>query len=72
MLAEGMDATDLRRGLAAWSAKGLNASALPSVVNEVMNAQPSLSRNGHRPSTTDAAVSQTLALAARLAEQEPA
>lgn len=40
MLAEGVDPQDVRRGLAAWHAKGLSASVLPSVVNEVMNAAP--------------------------------
>lgn len=38
MLAEGIDPDDVRRGVAAWMAKGLHPSALPSVVNEVMNA----------------------------------
>ena len=71
MLSEGLDPIDLRRGLIAWSAKGLNASALPSVVNEVMNAKPTRPAS-NRPSTTDAAVSQTLALAERLAQQERA
>jgi hypothetical protein len=37
MLADGTDASHIRDGLAAWQAKGLNPSALPSVVNEVMN-----------------------------------
>ena len=44
MLAEGVDPTDVRRGLAQWAAKGLNPSALPSVVNEIMNAGPQLPR----------------------------
>ncbi len=37
MLSEGIDPTDVRRGLAAWHQKGLHPSTLPSVVNEVMN-----------------------------------
>lgn len=40
MLAEGIDAPDVRAGLAAWWRKGLHPSALPSVVNELMNASP--------------------------------
>jgi hypothetical protein len=40
MLAEGIDPDDVRRGVAAWMAKGLNPSTLPSVVNEVMNSRP--------------------------------
>lgn len=40
MLAEGIDPDDLRRGLAAWTAKGLHPSTLPSVVHEVMNRSP--------------------------------
>lgn len=38
MLAEGIEPTDVRTGLAAWWRKGLHPSALPSVVNELMNA----------------------------------
>jgi len=45
MLAEGIDPDDVRRGLAAWMTKGLHPSTLPSVVNEVMNATPQLSRS---------------------------
>jgi hypothetical protein len=37
-----MDPADIRLGLAAWARKGLDPSALPSVVNEVMNAAPPL------------------------------
>jgi hypothetical protein len=40
MLGEGLDPDDIRRGLGAWLDKGLHPSALPSVVNEVMNAAP--------------------------------
>jgi hypothetical protein len=45
MLGEGIDPDDVRRGLAAWMTKGLHPSALPSVVNEVMNARPVLNRD---------------------------
>jgi len=40
MLAEGIDPDDVRRGIAAWQDRGLDPSTLPSVVNQVMNAQP--------------------------------
>ena len=40
MLAEDIDPDDIRRGIAAWMAKGLHPSTLPSVVNEVMNTRP--------------------------------
>jgi hypothetical protein len=40
MLAESIDPDDIRRGMAAWKAKGLHPATLPSVVNEVMNARP--------------------------------
>lgn len=40
MLAEGIDPGDVRNGLAEWWRKGLHPSALPSVVNELMNAAP--------------------------------
>lgn len=68
MLAEGIDPDDVRRGLAAWMAKGLHPSTLPSVVNEVMN-----SGGGGRPAakrTTDDRVRDGLNLARRLAMQE--
>lgn len=41
MLAEGINPELIRRGLAAWTEKGLAPSLLPSVVNEVMNARGS-------------------------------
>lgn len=49
MLAEGIDPADVRTGLAEWWRKGLHPSALPSVVNEFMNAGRS-SRPSARPS----------------------
>ena len=65
MLEEGIGADDVRRGLAQWMAKGLHPSALPSAVNEVMNARPI-----PRRSTTDARVLDALALADRLESQQ--
>lgn len=40
LLADDIEADDIRRGMAAWMAKGLHPSTLPAVVNEVMNAAP--------------------------------
>ncbi|WP_143591567.1 hypothetical protein [Thermoactinospora rubra] len=72
MLDEGIDPADLRRGLAAWAAKGLHPSTLSSVVNEVMNAVPSRDRHGPGPtrSTTDQRVAEALDVANRLAQRE--
>jgi hypothetical protein len=42
MLADGTDPADIRRGLAAWQAKGLHPATLPSVVNEVMNGSAAI------------------------------
>lgn len=48
MLDEGIDPDDIRAGVTAWAAKGMHASALPSVVNEFMNAAPSRVPGSHR------------------------
>lgn len=45
LLAEGIDPSAVRSGLAAWHAKGLHPSTLPSVVNEVLNP-PATATNG--------------------------
>lgn len=70
LLAEGQDHADVRAGLAAWHQKGLHPSALPSVVNELMNASVHRARAAPRPSTTDSRVAAGLALAAELEAQE--
>ena len=44
MLTEGIDPNDIRRGVAAWMAKGLHPSTLPSVINETMNGHGTSSR----------------------------
>lgn len=44
MLSEGIDPDDVRRGLAAWQAKGASEASLPGFVNEVMNRGPTVSR----------------------------
>ena len=51
MLAEGVDVSDVRAGLAAWWRKGLHPSALPSVVNELMNASPARAAPGDSTAT---------------------
>jgi hypothetical protein len=65
MLAEGIDPTDVRRGFAEWHRKGIHPSALPSVVNEVMNAAPQ-----GKSSTTDQRVNQALVLAEKYARED--
>lgn len=69
MLAEGIDAGDVRRGIAAWAGKGLHPSTLPSVVNEVMNARP-LATATARPATTDLRVAQAQSLKALYADPD--
>jgi len=68
MIEEGIDPADVRRGLAAWHVKGIHPSALPSVVNELMNASPTaaLARASPRPSTTDLRVNQAIAAGERV------
>lgn len=71
MLAEGIPVTDVRNGLAAWHAKGLNPSTLASVVHET-RTRPDR-RATTRASTTDERVGTALALAAEYrAEEQPA
>jgi hypothetical protein len=57
LLDEGIDPQDVRRGLALWAQKGLHPSALPSVVNQVMQAAHSAGnvipmRAGHNLAAT--------------------
>lgn len=65
LLDEGQPYADVRAGLAAWARKGLHPSTLASVVHETRTT-------GGRRATTNDRVSDALALAARLAEQEQA
>lgn len=53
MLEEGIDPNDVRRGLAAWMAKDLAPSLLPSLVNQAMNGRHV---NGAVMSPTDASI----------------
>lgn len=64
LLGEGIHPDDVRRGVAAWMAKGLHPSTLPSVVNEAMNSR------APARSTTDDRVAAALALSQRLAAQD--
>lgn len=66
MLQEGIDPDDVRRGVREWIDKGLHPSALPSVVNEVMNSRP---RTTTRRRNADDKVNDGLALAERLAAE---
>ena len=68
MLDEGIPPDDLRRGLAAWHAKGLHPSTLPSVVHETRTHGD---RRRPTTSTTDDRVAAGLALAARLTTADP-
>lgn len=70
MLDEGIDPTHVRNGLAAWAHKGLHPSTLPSLVNEVMNANvihlaPGGSV-GRRLAGTDARVAEHYAVKAQM------
>ncbi|MCW2768361.1 MAG: hypothetical protein JWO11_4320, partial [Nocardioides sp.] len=66
MLGEGIDPADVRRGIAAWASKGLHPSALPSVVNEVMNAGRTrdAARGDRRQQATDDMFARAAARAA--------
>ncbi len=67
MLAEGIAADDVRRGVAAWMSKGLHPSTLPSVVNEVMNAP---TRGQPKPSTTNQRVAAGMDLVEKYRRME--
>jgi hypothetical protein len=62
MLAEGIPADTVRRGMASWMGKGLHPATLPAEVNAVANRSA-----GGRRSTTDDRVAATLDLARRMA-----
>ncbi|WP_329143569.1 hypothetical protein OIU91_06270 [Streptomyces sp. NBC_01456] len=68
LLQDGIDPDDVRKGLARWMAKGSSPSAIPSFVNEAMNAQPQQRGNvfqlptGQALSGTDARVAGWLSL----------
>lgn len=64
MLDEGIPYADIRRGLAAWQAKGLHPSALPSVVHETRTP-----RTRTATSTTDQRVADALALRNELRDE---
>ncbi len=67
LLDEGIPPADVRRGLAAWHAKGLHPSALASVVHET---RTHADRRRTSPPTTDQRVGDALALAARYAAED--
>lgn len=64
LLDEGFAANDIRRGMTVLIERGLDASVLPSTVNQVINQQPQM-----KPSTTDQRVNTAVQLAARYAEE---
>jgi hypothetical protein len=54
LLEEGIAPEDVRAGVELWAAKGLHPSALPSVVNELMNARPAaIPRRSSKPTADD-------------------
>lgn len=58
LLEDGLDPDDIRHGVELWRTKGLHPSALPSVVNELMNARPNQARRANRRPTTDDKVAE--------------
>lgn len=66
LLSEGIDPDDVARGVTLWAEKGLHPSALPSVVNQIMNSSPQAAA----PATTDQRVAQALAAGERLMRKE--
>lgn len=79
LLEDGIEPDDIRRGLAKWMAKGSAPSAIPSFVNEAMNAAaPQPVGNVYQLPTgqplvgTDATVAAWQALAAQLDTGNPA
>ncbi|MEU5976311.1 hypothetical protein [Streptomyces sp. NPDC047315] len=78
LLADEIAADDIRRGLAAWMAKGADPSSIPSFVNQAMNSQPAQIGNvialpsgssGQPLSGTDAKVAGWLAIRDQLRQQ---
>jgi hypothetical protein len=76
LLDEGIDPDDVRAGLARWMRKGSAPSAIPSFVNEAMNAAPQQPGSNvlHLPTGqpltgTDAKVAGWMALAAQLRQE---
>jgi hypothetical protein len=79
LLEDGIDPDDIRAGLSRWMAKGSAPSAIPSFVNEAMNAQPQrlpMAAGAEnvldfaRPSTADRRFAGAMELAARLAQED--
>jgi hypothetical protein len=62
LLEEGIDPEDVRTGVQMWASKGLHPSALPSVVNELMNATPAAVPNRNRRPTADDKIAALQAL----------
>ncbi|MFD6113646.1 hypothetical protein ACFWG0_26535 [Streptomyces yangpuensis] len=76
LLAEGIDPDDIRKGLARWMAKGSAPSAIPSFVNEAMNAAPRGNvfqlPSGQALTGTDATVAGWAAVAASFDSEDSA
>jgi hypothetical protein len=78
LLADEIDPDDIRRGLAAWMAKGADPSSIPSFVNQAMNSRPASVGNvvdiasGQPLPGTDTTAAGWLAVAAALDTGDPA
>lgn len=59
LLDEGIDPAHVRAGLDRHRAKGLHPKTLPSLVHEVMNAEPAAPTVTHRPWTNPTDVAAT-------------
>jgi hypothetical protein len=66
LVADAIPDDDIRRGLAAWMVKGYAPGAIPSFVNQVMNARPNRHDDVDGPTRRDLRVAATLALGERL------
>lgn len=62
LLEEGIDPGDVQAGVQLWATKGLHPSALPSVVNELMNAAPFVAPIRNRRPTADDKIAALQAL----------
>ncbi|MER5902967.1 hypothetical protein ABT150_23155 [Streptomyces mirabilis] len=78
LLDEGIDADDIRRGLALWMAKGADPSSISSFINQAMNSRPAPVGNvvdiasGQPLPGTDTTAAGWLAIAQALDTGDPA
>lgn len=65
LVAEGIPDDDIRRGMAAWMVKGYAPGAIPSFVNQAMNARP-LDAHMAQPTRRDLRAAAAVAIGERL------